>query len=206
MRLLRTAAFVAFAAAAPVGAAAAQPTVITFNAVPTTAGAGAFATASGYAFTNFATLETGSSFGTGDNGLGARFAYVPLGQGFGSVRREGLDFFFQSALLSFRAFDGNVSGPLTVTINGYRGFDPAAAPVFTQTVRLTNTATLFTFSGPGLSEVEFLTDGLEAGGRRAVLAVDDLTLASVPEPTTVVLFGAGAAVVLAAARRRRAAA
>ncbi len=193
------------AAAAPARAAGAQPTTtISFDAVPA-AGAGAFLTTGGYTFTNFLTLETGSSFGTGSNGAGARFAYVGLDQGFGSVRNQAQNFFLESALLSFRAFDGNTAGPLAVTINGYRGFDPAADPVFTQTVLLTNAATLFTFSTPGLSEVEFLTDRLEANGRRAVLAVDNLVLTAVPEPATVVLLAAGGAVLAVVARRRRAA-
>ena len=206
MRPLRTAAALAVTvvvvtASAP--AAGAQTTVFTFDAVPTATAPGAFATVGGYSFTNFSTLETASPFGTGSNGVGARFAYVPLGLGYGSVRRESADFFFQSALLSFRAFDGNTSAPLFVTVNGYRGFDPGADPVFTRVIQLTNAATLFEFNTFGLSEVEFLTDGFEAGGRRAVLAVDNLTLTAVPEPASVVLVGAGAAVLAAGGWRRR---
>jgi hypothetical protein len=128
MRHFRLAAAAAFVAAAPaVAPAGAQTTTFTFDAVPTR-GAGAFQTASGYTFTNFLTLETASSFGAGSNGQGARFAYVALGQGFGSVRRETANFYLQSALLSYRAFDGNTAGPLAVTINGYVGLDPLAAP------------------------------------------------------------------------------
>ena len=208
MRSLRTAAALAAlalpAVAAPVRTAAAQATVITFDAVPTAGAAGAFATASGYSFTNFSTLETNSAFGTGNNGVGARFAYVPLALGFGSVRRETVNFDLFGALLSFRAFDGNAGGPVALTVNAYRGFDAAADPVFTQSVLLTNSAQLVTFNWFNVSEVEFLTTPLEAGGRRAVLAIDNLAVATVPEPATVVLVGVGAVLVAAAGARRRA--
>jgi len=204
MRLLRTAAALAvtaaFAAARPAGA---QTTQFSFDTLPNSAGAGAFALADGYTFTNFSTLETDSFFGTGDNGNGARFAYVPLGQGFGSVRRETRNFYLRSASLSFRAFDDNTTEPVFVTVNGYRGFDFDSDPVFTRTFALTNTRQFFEFGSLGLSEVEFLTDGFESGGRQAVLAVDDLTLATVPEPATVVLLGAGGVVVALVGRTRR---
>jgi hypothetical protein len=207
MRLFRCLPAAATAALfAGAGAAGAQPTLITFDAVPTASAAGAFATAGGYTFTNFSTLEANSPFGTGSNAVGAagRFAYVPLGQGFGAVRRETLDFYLQSAFLSYRAFDANVSGPVTVTLNGYRGFDLGSDPVFTRTLTLTNTAQLFDFGGVALSEFEFITAGAELGGRRAVVALDNLTLASVPEPATVVLVGAGVLLVGGLARRRAA--
>jgi hypothetical protein len=55
-----------------------------------------------------------------------------------------------------------------------------------------------------VSEVEFASESLNAT-RSAVLAVDDVTLATVPEPATVVLVGAGAVMILGMARRRRAA-
>jgi hypothetical protein len=206
MRLLRTAAAVAalaVTAVAPVRTAAAQPTVINFDSVPSATAAGAFATASGYAFTNFSTLETNSAFGTGNNGVGARFAYVPLELGFGSVRRETINFDLFGALLSFRAFDGNAAGPVALTVNAYRGFDAAADPVFTRSVLLTNSAQLVTFDWFNVSEVEFLTAPLEGNGRRAVLAIDDLAVATVPEPATVVLVGAGAVLVAAVGARRR---
>lgn len=207
MRLLRTAAGFALAAAfaiLPARPAGAQTTQFTFDSVPTPAAAGAFMDAGGgYTFENFLTLESGSEFGAGNNGNGARFAYVGLRQGFGSVRRETRDFYLRSAFLSFRAFDGNTTAPVFVTINGYRGFDPEAPAVFTRTLQLTNSQQFFEFGSMGLSEVEFLTDGFEMGNRQAVLAVDDLTLATVPEPATVVLLGAGGAVVLLVGRKRR---
>lgn len=206
MRLLRTAASFALAAAfasLPARSAGAQTTQFSFDSIPTPDAAGAFMEAGGYTFENFFTLESGSEFGTGDNGNGARFAYVPLRQGFGSVRRETRNFFLRSAYLSFRAFDDNTAGPVFVTVNGYRGFDFDSDPVFTRTFALTNTRQFVEFGSLGLSEVEFLTDGLESGGRQAVLAVDDLTLATVPEPATVVLLGAGGAVVALVGRTRR---
>jgi hypothetical protein len=54
-----------------------------------------------------------------------------------------------------------------------------------------------------VSEVAFESEALNTG-RSAVLAVDDLTLATVPEPATVALVGAGLVVVLGAGARRRA--
>lgn len=184
------------------GTAAAQDTRITFDAVPTATAAGAFATASGYTFANLSTLEAASAFGTGANAVGGtgRFAYVPLAQGFGSVRREDTTWNLLSAFLSFRAFDGNTA-PVSVTVNGYRGLDPAAPAVFTRVLTLTNSAQRFDFGFGNVSEVEFLTGGLELGGRRAMLAIDDLSV-TVPEPATVALVGAGLVLVLGAARRR----
>jgi hypothetical protein len=204
---LAVAAAALVAAAAPARVAGAQPTTITFDAVPA-AGAGAFLTASGYTFANFATLEANSAFGTGSNAVGGsgRFAYVTLQPGdpdaaFGSVRRADVNFDLLDAFLSFRRFDAETA-PVAITVLGYRGFDLEAAPVFTQTVLLTNSAQRVTFNFRNVSEVEFLTGPLQTG-RQAVLAVDNLSVAVVPEPATAALVGVGAAVLVGAAWRRR---
>ncbi len=202
MRLLRAAVAATVLAAAPAGAQ--QPTVLNFDASPTATAAGAFGAAGGYTFANFATLEASSPFGTGTNAVsGARFAYVVLQPGavpFGSVYRENLNWNLLDAFLSFRTFDGNTA-PLTITVNAYRGFTDDD-PVFTRDLVLTNAAQRFTFDWRDISEVEFLPDPT-GSGRPAVLAVDDLTVAAVPEPATVVLVGAGAVVLLGAGARRR---
>ena len=210
MRTLRAAsAAVLVAALAVTGPAGAQPvTTLTFDGVPSTAGAGAFLTASGYQFTNFATLEATSTFGTGSNAVGGtgRFAYVTLQPGlpdaFGSIRRDDINFDLLDAFVSFRRFD-DLASPVTITVNAYRGFDPAAAPVFTQTLTLTNSAQLFAFNFRDVSEVEFLTAPLQTG-RSAVLALDNVRVGVVvPEPTTVALLGAGVLALLGAQAVRR---
>jgi hypothetical protein len=201
MRLLRFAVAAALTVAGP--AAAQGPNVLTFDAIPTAAAAGAFAGAGGYTFVNFATLEAASTFGTGANAVsGARFAYVlprPDSAAFGSVYREDTNWNLFDVFLSFRSFDGNTA-PLAVTVNGYRGFDDSA-PVFTRDLVVTNAAQRFTFNWGQVSEVEFVTNPAGAG-RSAVLALDDLSV-TVPEPATVTLVGAGAVAVLAAGARRR---
>jgi hypothetical protein len=64
---------------------------------------------------------------------------------------------------------------------------------------------VFAINALDIEELEFETSALDAG-RSAVLAVDDLALAAVPEPATLVLVGAGGVVLAAVARRRRQAA
>jgi hypothetical protein len=131
--------------------------------VPTAGAAGAFATASGYSFTNFSTLETNSAFGTGNNGVGARFAYVPLALGFGSVRRETVNFDLFGALPVVPRLRRQRRRARGADVNAYRGFDAAADPVFTQSVLLTNSAQLVTFNWFNVSEVEFLTEPARGG-------------------------------------------
>jgi hypothetical protein len=89
-----------------------------------------------------------------------------------------------SAALSFRSFDGNVA-PAAVTVRGYRGADA----VFSTVLSVGNTASVFAINALDIEELEFETSALDTG-RSAVLAVDDLALAAVPEPATLVLVGA----------------
>jgi hypothetical protein len=191
--------------AAPAAEATAQktPQTLTFEGVATNA-AGSntapFVTLGGYAFENWGVLTSASTFGTGNNAAsGTKFGYGFAGTSQFLYRTDPNLFDFTSAFLSFRTFDGNVS-PAAITVRGYRGGDQ----LFSRVLTLTNSAQLFTFNWADVSEVEFASESLNAT-RSAVLAVDDVTLATVPEPATVVLVGAGAVMILGMARRRRAA-
>jgi hypothetical protein len=197
---LLAAAAVAAAAPAPL-AAQKQSQTLTFETVATNAGgsnSAPFTALGGYSFENWGVFTTAAPLGAGNNASsGAKFAY-----GFATFpqfiyRADPQLFDLTSAFLSFRTYDGNVS-PGTITVRGYRG----DAEVFSRVLTLTNSAQLFTFNWADVSEVAFESEALNAG-RSAVLAVDDLTLATVPEPATVALVGVGAAVLLAGARRRR---
>lgn len=195
MRALRlTVAAACVAAAAP---AAAQP--LNFEGVTTNAAgfnSTPFTALGGYTFENFGVATT-ASFGTGTNATsGTRFAYGFSGLGSSFVYRTDVRFNAFSAALSFRAFDGNTA-PANVVVRGYRGPDE----VFSQTLTIGNTAATFQLGAFDIEELEFETSALDAG-RAAVLAVDDLNLAAVPEPGTVVLLGAGGLVLALATRRR----
>jgi hypothetical protein len=196
-RLAVAAAAVALAAAP----AAAQP--LTFEGVATNAAgfnSAPFVSLGGYTFENFGVATT-ASFGTGANASsGTKFAYAFAGFGSSFVYRTDVRFNVVSAALSFRRFDGNVA-PAAVTVRGYRGSDA----VFSTVLTVGNTASVFAINALDIEELEFETSALDAG-RSAVLAVDDLALAAVPEPATVVLVGAGGVVLAAVARRRRQAA
>lgn len=194
----------ALVTAATPAAAAAQKTAqtLTFENVATNAtgsNVAPFTTLGGYSFENWGVFTTATPLGVGNNAVsGNKFAY-----GFATFpqfiyRADPQLFDLTSAFLSFRSYDGNLT-PGTITVRGYRGENE----VFSRILTLTNTAQLFTFNWADVSEVAFESEALNTG-RSAVLAVDDLTLATVPEPATVALVGAGLVVVLGAGARRRA--
>jgi hypothetical protein len=198
-RATLAAALVVAASTAPL--AAQSPVTLTFEGVATNA-QGFLSTLpnqSGFAFENFGAYTSTTSFGTGSNASsGIRFAYAYAVDESYVYRADNLNFTFLSAALSFRTFDGNVS-PAQLVVNGYR---TGAAPVFTRTLSLTNSAQLFTFDWANVNELEFVTTALDAN-RSAVLAVDDLTLATVPEPGSIVLVATGLGVVALAGARRK---
>ena len=206
MSTIRTAARAALVSAlvvAPATPAAAQsPVTLTFEGVATNA-QGFLSTLpnqSGFAFENFGAYASTTSFGTGANASsGTKFAYGYAGGSNFVYQALNLNFSFVSAALSFRTFDGNVA-PASVIVNAYRA--NATAPAFSRTLSLTNTAQLFTFDWANVYELEFVTTPLNAN-RSAVLAVDDVTLSTVPEPGSIALLATGlGAIALVGARRR----
>jgi hypothetical protein len=200
--LLLRAAFAAAPLVVP-AAAIAQPVTLTFESVATNAAGfntSPFTALSGYQFENWGVLANTSPFGSGTNAVSpTRFAYGFAGVGSSFLYRTDNAFDVGGFFASFRTLDGNVT-PATVTVRGYRG----AEQLFTQTLLLTNNAQLFTLSWNAIDELEFETTALDAQ-RSAVLALDDVRLAVVPEPTTLWLLSAGLVVVGSiGARRRRA--
>jgi hypothetical protein len=162
-----------------------------FNATPLTALAG-------YQLENWGVLTTANPFGTGANASsGVKFGYGVAGAGSSYIYRTDVNFNLAGASLSFRTFDGNVT-PVDIVVRGYNGPDE----LFTRTLTLANTAQQFALGFWNVEEVEFETAALD-GTRSAVLAVDDVTLAAVPEPGTVLLVLPGIALLGAAAARRR---
>ncbi|MGV3711261.1 MAG: PEP-CTERM sorting domain-containing protein [Gemmatimonas sp.] len=159
----------------------------------------AFTTYGGYSFENFGVLTNGSSFGAGNNASSpTKFAYAQA-DGSSFIYRTDATFNFASAYLSFRQFDQNLA-PISVIVRGYRPGDFSAS--FEQSVELTNTAQLFSFQFTDIEELEFETGFLQAGGRSAVLALDDASIAVVPEPSTVALMATGLVAILVAGRKR----
>jgi hypothetical protein len=175
-------------------------TTHTFEGIPTPPAAGHTAplTSSGpYQFENFRVMSTSETFGSGANASsGVNFAYGLAFAGASYIYRTDRNFTLFDAYLSFRAFDGDVS-PATVVVRGYRGPDE----VYARTLTLTNSARLFTFDFANVEEIAFETGALDAT-RSAVLALDDVRLAAVPEPGTVALTAAGLLVLALGARRR----
>lgn len=209
MRSSLLAGVVAFALVAPAttpATARAQATTLDFDAVPTFAAqghTGPLALLQGYEFFNFRVMSTSEAFGSGANASsGARFAYGGAGLSSASIYRSDVAFTLTSAFLSFRTYDGSTL-PGSVVVRGWRGSGPL--PAFERTLTLGNTAERFDFDFRAIEEVEFDFTALQAG-RAAVLAVDDVALATVPEPATVTLVAGGLVLVVGAGWRRRAAA
>ncbi|MDF1502269.1 PEP-CTERM sorting domain-containing protein [Roseisolibacter sp. H3M3-2] len=197
LKILRAA--LLLAVAAPAAARAQTPVTYTFESGTTTTGDG-FA-AAGYEFENFGVATTGA-FGTGANASsGTRFALGRTGSSF--LYRDDVNFYLLGANLSFRAFDGILT-PLVLTLRGYRTADPAEAPAFVRTLTLTNATQRFDFGFEfgALNEIEFDTEAFGVGGRQAQLALDDVTLATVPEPSTYALLATGLGALALVARRR----
>jgi hypothetical protein len=197
-RGLAAAALLAVSALAP--AAAGAQTTYTFESGTTGTGFGF--TADGYQFENFGVATT-ASLGAGTNASsGTRFALGRTESSF--LFRTDVNFHLLGASFSFRAFDGNLA-PLTLVLRGYRTDDPGEAPAFVRALTVTNATQRVEFGGDlgPLNEVEFDTEAFTAGGRQAALALDDVTLATVPEPSTWALLATGlGALVLARAHRR----
>lgn len=198
-RLLAIAA--SLACAAPIAAAAQAPVVLGFEDVDTAAPShsAALPIQQGYAFYNFRVMSTSEAFGSGANAAsGVRFAYAGALDAVASIYRTDAPFTLGSAALSFRTYDGDTA-PVALTVLGY-GSGPD--PLFTRLLTLTNQAQLFTFDVGPVEEVVFDLSALTAG-RSAVLAVDDVSLAVVPEPGTWILLATGlGALALVGARRR----
>lgn len=159
----------------------------------------AFTTYQGYTFENFGVLTNGSAFGTGNNAASpTKFAYAQA-DGSSFIYRTDIGFNFFSAYLSFRQLDLDAT-PATITVRGYRAGDINAS--FTKDVQLTNSTQRFDFYFDNIEELEFETSPLQANGRSAILAVDDVAVSVVPEPASLALVAAGFAALLLAARRR----
>jgi hypothetical protein len=155
----------------------------------------------GFVFEGF-NVATTTSLGAGTNAVsGTKFA----------LGREDLSaiyvlsgaFNFLGASLSYRQFDvlNPDNGPVGINVVAYRaGF---AAPAFTQFVTLTDVAQPFVFNFTNIEELVFETDPLTANGRSAALAMDNATIAAVPEPATFAMMSIGMACLLIAVRRKR---
>lgn len=162
----------------------------------------AFTNYNGFTFENFGVLTSASTFGTGTNAVSpTKFAYAQA-DGSSFIYRTGALFNFSSAYLSFRKFDSNVN-PLTLVVRGYRPGTVNAT--FERSVQVTNSAQFFSFQFGAIDELEFETVQFQAGGRSAVLALDDVGLSVVPEPASIALLAAGliGIVVVVHSRKRR---
>lgn len=199
--LRRSFAAAAFLLAAIAPAAHAQ---LNFDDVTTNAAgfnSAAFTSYNGFTFENFGVLTSASTFGTGNNAISpTKFAYAQA-DGSSFIYRTDALFNFASAYLSFRTFDSNVN-PLTVVVRGYRTGDVNAT--FERNISISNSAQFFSFQFTDIEELEFETSILQAGGRSAVLALDDVAVAVVPEPASIALLATGLlSIVIVSGRTRR---
>lgn len=201
-RLLRHALF-AVAGSAFVAGATLNAQTLNFDNVTTNASgfnSSAFTLYNGYTFENFGVMTNSSSFGTGSNASSpTKFAYAQA-DGSSFIYRTDIGFNFFTASLSFRQLDLDAT-PATITVRGYRSGDVNAT--FTRNVLLTNAAQKFDFYFDNIEELEFETDPLQANGRSAILALDDVAVSVVPEPSSIALLAAGVAVIAVVANRRR---
>lgn len=190
------------------GTAAAQQT-LGFDDVATNAtgfNSAAFSAYGGYTFEGWGILNgavANNAIGTGSNAVsGTKFAY---GQAEGAsfvYRADALAFDLVSGWLSFREFDlvSPLGTPVSINVLGYRTGD--VLPSFSRSISLTNTATRFQFDFFGIEEVVFETEALQQNSRFNTLALDDVQLAVVPEPGSIVLLAIGLGGLLVVARRR----
>lgn len=202
-RILRNT-FIAVVATTFAAGATLDAQALNFDNVATNAAgfnSSAFTLYNGYTFENFGVMTNGSSFGTGNNASSpTKFAYAQA-DGSSFIYRTDIGFNFFTAHLSFRQLDLDAT-PATITVRGYRAGDINAS--FTKDVQLTNVAQKFDFFFDNIEELEFETDPLQANGRSAVLALDDVAVSVVPEPASVALVAVGmAAIALLTTRRRR---
>lgn len=159
----------------------------------------AFTSYNGFSFENFGVLTSATLFGTGNNASSpTKFAYAQA-DGSSFIYRTDINFTFATAFLSFRQLDLDAN-PATITVRGYRAGDINAT--FSKDVQLTNAARRFDFYFDNIEELEFETASLQANGRSAVLALDDVNVAVVPEPASIALLAAGLAAIMVASRRR----
>lgn len=198
---MRTALLAALLLAAPAASATAQ-TPITYSFESGTTGTGIGFTVGGYQFENFGVFTT-AALGTGTNATsGTRFALGRTAESY--LYRDDADFFLTGASFSFRSFDGTTT-PVALLLRGYRTANPTEAAAFERTITLTNAAQRVTFD-LALGAVNELVFDTGALGPNRQLALDDVTLAVVPEPGTVLLLGSGLLGLLATGRahgRRR---
>lgn len=154
----------------------------------------------GFEFSNFL-VGSNAGPGTGAGAVsGAQYAYVgnnPLVP-YGEIYRP-QTFNLVSGHFGYRS-TGVLAAPAVVTV---RGFGASGEELFVQSLALTTTATFVQFQMPFVDAVEFDVAGLT--GRTAagaVLTVDDLYVAAVPEPGTVLLLATGLVGLAGVARLR----
>ncbi len=185
-------------------ASPASAQVLHFDDVATNAAgfnSSAFTTYGGYSFENFGVMTNATAFGFGTNDTSPpKFAYAHADDA-SFIYRTDTPFNFFYASLSYRRFDA-ITTPVDIVVNGYRTGD--VNPFFSQVITLTNSAQVFTFHYTDIEEIEFDTHLLDEN-RAAVLALDDLSVAAVPEPSSIVLLATGLFGVMLVARRRRSA-